>query len=170
MNSELLVLRVIHVYGAVLWAGSVFFVSFFLAPAIGASGPAGGTVMAAIVKRKLFTIVPIVAVITMLAGLRLMWLTSKGFSPAYFSSTLGQTYSIGATFALLTFVVFMVVNRPAISRMLMLGQQMAAAPEAERPALMAQLNAVRDRAATASKANALFTSITVVAMALGRYM
>jgi hypothetical protein len=126
--------------------------------------------MAAIVKRKLFTIVPIVAVITMLAGLRLMWMTSKGFTAAYFSSTLGQTYSIGASFALLTFVVFMAVNHPAIGKMLALGQQIAAAPEAERPALTAQLNAVRARAATASTFNALFISITVVAMALGRYM
>jgi uncharacterized membrane protein len=170
MNSELLVLRVIHVYGAVVWAGTSLFVSFFLIPAIGMAGPAGGPVMAALVKRKLFTIVPIVAVITMLAGLRLMWLTSKGFSAAYLSSALGQTYSIGATFALLTFIVFMAVNHPAIGKMLVLGQQMAAAPEAERPALMAQLNAVRARSATASKANALFISITILAMALGRYM
>jgi uncharacterized membrane protein len=170
VNAELIVLRAIHVYGAIVWAGTSLFVSFFLIPAIGMAGPAGGPVMGALVKRKLFTIVPIVAVVTMLTGLRMMWLASKGISAAYFSSTLGQTYSIGATFALATFVVFMAVNHPAIGRMLALGQQIAAAPEAERPALMAQLNAVRARAATASKVNALFISITIVAMALGRYM
>jgi len=170
MNAELLVLRAIHVYGAVVWAGTSLFVAFFLIPAIGAAGPAGGPVMGALIKRKLFTIVPVVAVVTMLAGLRLMWLTSKGFSAVYFSSTLGQTYSIGATFALLTFVVFMAVNHPAIGKMMALGQQIAAAPEAERPALSAQLNAVRARAGTASKFNALFISITTVAMALGRYL
>ena len=170
MSPELLVLRAIHVYGAVVWAGSSLFVAFFLIPAIGMAGPAGGPVMGALVKRKLFTIVPIVAVVTMLAGLRLMWLTSKGFSARYFSSALGQTYIVGATFALATFTLFMTVNYPAIGRMVALGQQIAAAPEAERGALTAQLNALRARTATVSKIAALFISITVVAMALGRYM
>jgi uncharacterized membrane protein len=170
MSPELLVLRVIHIYGAVMWAGTSLFVAFFLIPAIGAAGPAGGPVMGALIKRKLFTIVPVVAVVTMLAGVRLMWLTSQGFSAAYFSSTMGQTYSLGATFALATFFVFMTVSYPAIGRMMALGQQIAAAPEAERGALGAQLNAIRSRAATASKIAALFISITIVAMALGRYM
>jgi hypothetical protein len=69
-----------------------------------------------------------------------------------------------------TFVVFMTVSHPAIGRMMALGQQMAAAPEADRAALAQQLNAVRARSGTATKAAALFISITVVAMALGRYM
>lgn len=170
MNAELLVLRAIHIYGAVVWAGTSLFVAFFLIPAIGAAGPAGGPVMGALIKRKLFTIVPVVAAVTMLTGLRLMWLASNGFSAAYFASTLGKTYTIGATFALATFVVFMAVSHPAIGRMMALGQQIAAAPEAERGALMEQLNAIRARAATASKVAALFISITIVAMALGRYV
>jgi uncharacterized membrane protein len=170
MNAEMLVLRAIHVFGGVLWAGTSLFVAFFLVPAVGMAGPAGGPVMGALVKRKLFTIVPVVAVVTMLAGLRLMWLASKGFSAVYFSSALGQTYSIGATFSLLTFLVFMTVSYPAIGRMMALGQQLASAPEADRAALAQQLTAVRARAGMATKTAALFISITVVAMALARYM
>ena len=108
MNAELLVLRAIHIYGAVVWAGTSLFVAFFLIPAIGAAGPAGGPVMGALI--------------------------------------------------------------PAIGRMMALGQLIAAAPEAERGALMEQLNAIRARATTASKVAALFISITIVAMALGRYV
>lgn len=170
MNAELLALRVIHIYGGILWAGAALFIALFLAPAIGAAGPGGGSVLGALVKRKLFVFIPVVAVVTILAGLRLMWLTSHGFSASYFSSTLGMTYSIGAAFAVATFVVFMLVNRRAIGRMMELGRQIASAPEAERPALTAQMNAVRARAATASKVTAFFISITMVAMALGRYM
>lgn len=73
MNAELIVLRAIHVYGAVEWAGSSLFVAFFLIPAIG---------------------------------------------------MVGQAYSIGTTFALATFVVFMAVNHPAIGRMMALGRYM----------------------------------------------
>ena len=170
MNSELIVLRAIHVYGGVLWAGTSLFVTFFLVPAIGMAGPAGGPVMGALVKRKMFVAIPWIAVVSMLAGIRLMWLTSKGFSATYFESRMGWTYTTGATFAVLTLVVFLTVNHPAIGRMMALGQQLASAPEADRPALTTQMNAVRARAATGSKVTALFISITVLAMALGRYM
>jgi uncharacterized membrane protein len=170
MTAELLILRIIHVYGAVVWAGTSLFVGFFLMPAMGLAGPAGGPVMGALVKRKLFTIIPIVAVITMLAGLRLMWLTSKGFSAVYFASRSGTTYAAGALCALIAFTIFMSVNHPAIGRMMQLGQQIAQAPEAERPALAAQLNAVRARAAMATKFTVLFITITAFAMAVGRYV
>jgi uncharacterized membrane protein len=170
MNVELVVLRIIHIYGAVVWAGTSLFVAFFLLPAMGAAGPAGAPVMGALVKRKLFTIIPIVAVITMLAGLRMLWLVSGGFSAQYFASRSGRTYATGAVFALATFVLFMAVNHPAIGRMMQLGQQMAIAPEAERPRLAAEMNAVRARAGLASKVAAVLITITVIAMAVGRYL
>jgi uncharacterized membrane protein len=170
MNVELVVLRVIHIYGGIVWAGTTLFVAFFLLPAMGLAGPAGAPVMGALVKRKLFTIIPIVAVITMLAGLRMLWLVSGGFSTQYFASRGGMTYATGAVFALAAFVVFMTVNHPAIGRMMALGQQMASAPEAERPALAAQMNAVRGRAALASKVSALFITLTALAMAVARYV
>ena len=170
MNTEFLVLRAIHVYGAVLWAGTNPFVAFFLMPAMGLAGPAGGPVMGALVKRKLFTIIPVVAVATMLAGLRMLWLVSAGFSASYFATRSGMTYVAGATGALAAFTIFMLVNHPAVGRMMQLGQQMAQAPEAERGPLAAQLGAIRARAATASIVTALIISLTILAMAVARYV
>ena len=40
------VIRVIHVFSAVIWAGVAFVNYAWLGPAVKASGPAGGTVMA----------------------------------------------------------------------------------------------------------------------------
>lgn len=170
MYAELLIMRIIHVGGAVLWAGTSLFVSIFLLPALGQVGPAAGPVMGALVKRKLFVAIPIVAVLTMLAGLRLMWITSSGFSAQYFSGRGGQMYSAGAIAAIAAFTVFMMVNHPAIGRVMQLGQQMAQAPEAERGAIAAQLNAVRGRAATGSTITAVLLGLAAVAMAVGRYV
>ena len=170
MPIEMLVLRVLHIVGAVIWAGTGIFVAVFLLPAMGMAGPAGAPVMGALVKRRLFVIVPTVAVITMLAGLRMMWIASGGYSEAYFTSRTGATYGIGAVCAIAAFTVFMLINHPAIGRMGQLQQQIAQAPEADRGPLMAQVHAVRNRAAKGSRASALLLTVTAVCMALGRYV
>ncbi|MHB0964660.1 MAG: hypothetical protein ACYC5V_15790 [Gemmatimonadaceae bacterium] len=170
MHAELLILRIIHVVGAVIWAGTALFVSFFLIPALGMAGPAGAPVMGALVKRRLFVIVPTIAVITMLAGLRLMWLNSGGYSAAYFASRTGMTYATGTVVSIVAFTIFLTVNRPALGRMGALQAQMAQRSEAERAPLMAQVNALRERTAAGSKAIAFLLIIAAITMAIGRYM
>jgi hypothetical protein len=149
---------------------ATFFVAFFLLPAMGMAGPAAAPVMGALVKRKLFTIIPTVAVITMLAGLRMMWINSTGFEASYFAATGGRTYVVGAVLAVAAFTLFMVVNHPAIGRIMQLGQLLAQASEAERGPLMAQMNAVRARAGKASVAAAVLLTLAAVTMAVGRYL
>lgn len=170
MHAELLILRIIHVVGAVIWAGTALFVSFFLIPAIGMAGPAGAPVMGALIKRRLFVIVPAVAVITMLAGLRLLWLISQGYSAAFFATRTGMTYAIGTVASIVAFTVFLTVNRPALGKMGPLQQQMAQASEAERAPLMARLNALRGRTAAGSQAIAFLLLVAAITMAIGRYM
>lgn len=170
MQAELLVLRIVHIVGAVVWAGTGLFVALFLLPALNLAGPAGAPVMGALVKKKLFTIIPIVAVVTMLAGLRLLWLISNGYSAAFFKTPGGSTYAFGALCAIAAFVVFMSVNHPAIGKMTALGAQMAQASEVERGAIAAQIGAVRARAGTGTKVSASLLALAAIAMAVGRYM
>ena len=170
MHAVFLILRVLHVGGAVLWAGTAFFVSLFLLPALGQVGPAAGPVMGALIKRRLFVVIPTVAVITMLAGLRMMWITSSGFSLSYFALRGGMTYLVGSILSLAAFTIFLTVNHPAIGRVIQLGQQMAQAQESEKGALMAEMNAVRGRAAKGSLASAVLLSLTLLTMATARYL
>ena len=170
VNPELIVLRVIHIVGGVIWAGTAMFVSYFLLPAMGMAGPAGAPVMGALVKRRLFVIVPTIGVITMLAGLRLLWLASNGFSAEYLASRTGITYVTGAVCALLAFTTFLVINHPAIGRMGALQQQLAQTAEADRGPIMAEMGVVRQRAATGTRITALLLLVTVLAMAIGRYV
>lgn len=170
MDAELLMLRIIHVVGAVVWAGTALFVGFLLIPALGMAGPAGAPVMGALVKRRMFVIVPTVAGITMLAGLRLLWLDSGGYSAAYFATRTGMTYATGAVVSLAAFAIFLTVHRPALGRMGTLQAQMAQVSEVERAPLMTQFNALRERTATGSKAIAWLLIVAAIAMAIGRYM
>ncbi|MHB8838687.1 MAG: hypothetical protein ACYC7F_07015 [Gemmatimonadaceae bacterium] len=170
MHAELLVLRIVHVVGSILWGGTAMFVAFFLMPAMGMAGPAGAPVMGALVKRRLFVIVPTVAVLTILAGLRLLWLASSGLGAAYWTTRSGMTYAIGAVCGIAAFTVFLTVSRPALGQMGQLQQQLSQASDAEREAIMSRMAAVRGRAAAASQVIALLLIIAAITMAVGRYV
>lgn len=121
-------------------------------------------------NRKLFTVIPIVAAAMMLAGLRMMMISSNGFSAEYFHTRAGMSYAFGAVCALVAFALFMLVSHPAIKKMLALGPRMAQATDADKAAIGAEIAAVRARGARASIANAALLTGAVVAMAIGRFL
>ena len=93
MTAELLLLRLVHILGGIFWVGSGLFTTFFLIPALGRTGPAAaGPVMGALQQRRLFTVLPTVAVLTILSGIRLLQITSAGFSGAYLATLTGRTF------------------------------------------------------------------------------
>ena len=104
MAVELLVLRLIHILGGVYWVGAGLFSTFYLAPALKASGLAVvGAVMGHMQKRHMFTVMPVVAILTMLSGIRLMMIVSGGDSH-WFVHRAGHTYSVSGALAIIAFV------------------------------------------------------------------
>src|SRR6476659_9687080 len=116
MKAELLTLRIIHILGGIFWVGSMIFTTFFLAPVIGSSPPLAGQVMAGLQKRRLFILLPFVALTTIASGLRLLSIDSIGFSGAYFSTPTGRTFATSAVAATLAFLLSMFVSRPGFVR------------------------------------------------------
>jgi len=170
MDWALIVARVLHIGAGVFWAGTLMFASRFLLPAVGDSGPAGGQVMAAMAKRGFLTAIPIAAIITILAGIYLMYRVSGGFDHVYMGSGPGMTYSIGAASAIVALIIGGTVVRSSVETMLKLGAQMQGASDADRGAIMTQMNALRQRSSGASRIVAVLLMITVFCMAIGRYV
>lgn len=169
MQAELLVLRVVHVVGAVIWVGTLAFNAFFLGPAMAAMGPAAGQIAAQLQRRKFFVFMPVVAILTILAGLRLMMITSSGFSSDYFGQRNGMTYSIAATLALIAFFYGMAVTRPAMAKVATLSQQ-AASDETNRERIMAEIRATQERARSSTVIVAVLLLVAAIGMAIARYM
>lgn len=169
MQAELLVLRVVHVMGGVFWVGGVTLLAFFVFPSVAAAGPGGGQVMAGMVQRKLLTIMPVVAVVTMLAGLRLLQRVSAGFSAEYFSSTAGMMQAVSALLAIGAFVYGILVSRPAAARIAELGHLMTSA-ETEREKLAAEMRAMQTRAGFALKVTAVLLLLSALGMSVARYV
>jgi hypothetical protein len=171
VNAEILVLRVVHVLGGIFWLGSGLFTSLFLMPAFAGSGPGAGAVMAGLQRRRLFTVLPIVAVLTILSGLRLMWIGSGGFSPVYFESGMGRTFAVSGALAIIGFLLSTLVARPAMVRSGQLAASAGAMPAGpERDAINARIGALQRRGAVSSFAAVSLVTLAGVGMAVARYV
>jgi uncharacterized membrane protein len=171
VTAELIVLRLVHVLGGIFWVGSMTFNAVFLMPTLAGLGPAAGPVMAGLQRRRLPTVLPVVALLTILSGVRLMQVTSVGFSAAYFETAAGQAYAFGGLTAIVGFLVGIVFVRPAMVRAGALGTEMAAAPDdAARATLAAELGRLRDRTRGGNAVVLVLLALAAVAMAVARYL
>ena len=142
----------------------------FLGPAFQDAGPDGGKVAAALQRRGMMTVVPIVAIGTLLSGLLLLWIVSDHFSATYMRSPMGRTFSMGGGLAILAWLVGMIVMRPAMMQSATLMASLASAAEPERAAAQVRLGRLRARGAMAGKIVAALLVLAVAAMAVARYM
>ena len=170
MTGELLVLRLVHILGGMIWVGTGIFNSFFLMPTLAQAGPAAGQVIAGLQKRRLFTFLPIVAVLTILSGVRLMQITSAGFSPAWFASAPGRTYAWSGVAAIVGFLIGVIIGRPAAMRTAKVAAAMATASQEERASLAATLERHRRTASIASSVSIALVVLAAAGMAVARYL
>lgn len=169
VQVELLVLRIIHVVGGIVWVGSTVFSFFWLLPSVMQSGPAGGQVMVNLQKRHFMTILPIVAILTILSGVRLMQIVSSGFSSNYFSTPMGRSFAISALLAIVGFIVGLSVVRPATVKAGKL-QQTAASDQTSKELIQAEIRKLQARAAMAGKLVIVLLLLSAIGMSVARYM
>jgi hypothetical protein len=166
---EVLVLRLVHVLSGVIWVGTAVFVSALLLPAMVEAGPAAGPVMAALQKRKMMVFMPAAALLAILSGARLLWIDSGGGS-AFFQAKAGMAFAGGGALAIIAFLLGIVVTRPAMGRAAELSATIPSTPEADRPALLAEIGALRARGSAAGTVVTVLIVITTIAMAIARYL
>ena len=170
MTGELLLLRLIHILGGIFWLGSALFTSLFLVPALATSGANAGQIFAALQRRRLFTALPIVAVLTIASGLRLMWIASVGFTPSYFASASGRAFASSGTAAIVAFLLSLLVARPASVRATRLGGALASAPEEKRAGLAMEVAKLRRRGGVTSMVVVTLLVLGAAGMAVARYL
>ncbi len=161
MAAELLILRLVHILGGIYWVGAGLFSTFYLAPALKASGPAvAGAVMSHMQRRHMFTVMPVVAILTMLSGIRLMMIVSGGDGD-WFLHRAGHTYSVSGALAIIAFVLSLVVTRPAMVKAGKLAQSGGDA---------ATIASLQKRASLATMVAVVFLILAAAGMAIARYL
>jgi len=166
--AELIVLRLIHILGAIFWLGSMIFMTFFLMPAMQQAGPASGQVMAGLVKRKIMVVIPVVAILTLLSGMRLWWIAS-GHSFHWFEHRVGHTFGISGILALVAFLIGITVTRPGMTKVMHLNQ-MAASDPVSKDKIAVEVAALQRRVLMANRVIVALMMLAAAGMAIARYM
>lgn len=165
-----LILRAAHVLIAAIWVGAVFFTTFFLMPSLQEAGPNAGPVMAALMRRKIHVFMASIGGTTVLTGLYLYYRFTGGFDPALSGTRSARAFGTGGLAGIVALIVGGAVVSRNAKKMGALGARLASASAAERPALVAEMSAARQRAATASIVVVVLQVIAIVLMALGHYV
>lgn len=169
MAAELIVLRLIHVVGGIFWVGTSLFSFFFLMPAMMKAGPTvAGPVMAGLQQRKMMTWLPVVAILVMLSGIRLMMIVSGG-NADWFQHRVGHAYSVSGALAILAFIIGFTVNRPAMVKAGKLGQA-AASDASSRAALQEEIRKLQRRSYVGTMIVTWMLILSAAGMAVARYL
>jgi len=115
-------LILLHVVSGILWAGGATVLGLFVLPAVIEAGPAGGAVMAGVVKRRMPIVLTMAAGLVVLTGLRLYMLR---FSGAWLSSPEGVVLSFGALLGLGAFILGVFVQKPTAEKLAQLAAEIA---------------------------------------------
>jgi hypothetical protein len=171
MHAEFLVLRLVHIVFGIIWVGSGVFAAFFLIPALAGNPQLMPGVMQGLQRRRVFIILPTFGLLTILAGIRLLWIDSAGLAESYMQTGPGRTFSIGGTAAIIALLLQVFVSRPAGARLGVIAAQLAAStPGPGRDSLTAEAERLRRRNAMATLGAVLFGLLAASAMAIARYM
>jgi uncharacterized membrane protein len=170
MSTLVILARLLHISSGVFWGGAILFMNFVVGPSIAALGPDGAKVMQELVRRRYLELFIWAGTLTVLSGLYLVWVDSAGFSGDWFGTRFGQGISTGMLAALIAYVMGVFIIRPAVYRMLALAGQMAQAPANDRPAIMEQMNAARNRLMSMGITATVFLVIAIFSMAVARYL
>jgi hypothetical protein len=170
MSIELLLLRLIHILCGIFWVGSGLFTALFLFPSLATPGVQPGPVINALRQRGLMTALPVTALLTIGSGLRLMWLTSAGFSGAWFATAPGHAFATAGASAIVAFLVSLLVARPAAIRSAQLGGAIASAPVEQRAVLGVEVAKLRRRNAVSSTIVVVLLVLAAAGMSVARYL
>src|ERR1700730_2365876 len=171
MHAELLVLRLIHILSGIFWIGSGIYTFFFLSPALASTPAVMGQVMAALQRRRVFTVQEIAAGLVLLSGLRLLMNDSAGFSVHSMPTGPGRTFAVSGFFAIIAGVFNFGVARPTMLRAGAVAASLAASADAsEKARLTQQLDRLRRRGTIAATLAVSFGVLAASGMAVARYV
>jgi hypothetical protein len=162
---EFSTLLLVHVFFGILWGGGAIAAGFFIIPSVLEAGPAGGAVMAGVMRRRFPILMSVAAGLVVLSGLRLY---SMRFSTAFLGTPEGIVLTLGAVLGLGGFFMGVFSQRPTAQRLGALGAQIAAGGGPPTPEQAAEMQALRARLGKVARLTAWHVLIASLLMASHR--
>jgi uncharacterized membrane protein len=167
---DILVLRLIHVASGAFWVGAVFSFFLFVSPTARALGPEGQRFVAHLISRQRFSNAILVAgIITVAAGLLLLWRTSNGFDLDVMSRRPVLGFAIGGASAIVALAIasgYIVPRVRRVERITRLLQADGRPPTSDEEGELSRIAGEIQQAGTFVMAT---LAVAVAAMATARY-
>jgi uncharacterized membrane protein len=172
MNDQtyLILFRLLHIACGVFWAGSVFYFTFFIIPAVKKPGPGGTTFLQQPGGTGFPKIIVLTAAITILSGVMLLWKLSNHFERIWFTTLYAKILSAGMVTSTIAFLVDVAVRRPASNRINRISAAIDKSGGAPTTEQLNELAALRKKIFTATKIIAVLLIITIISMSIFRYV
>lgn len=164
----LVILRAVHVVGAVFWAGGTFLLAGFHEYVLDPGDPER-TIERMAEYDRMSTVVGASGMLAVLAGLALYWIVSGGLAWSWITSTYGLTITVGALAGLASVVVAFPTVARTNDRATELYETVRERNELtdEQAATVEQLH---DRLRTGERLVALLLLVAVTAMGVAQYI
>ena len=165
----MLILRIIHIFTGVFWAGFAFFNIIFLQPTIRAIGAEGQKTMQHLTQKTRFlNTLYISATLTVISGLIMYWILA-GSRFALLQGGYGHSITLGSIAGLIVWVLLMFVIHPIFNRMKALGKEIQAQGNPPTPEQTVEMQALVTKLGKVGKLAAALLAIAVLGMAAARY-
>ncbi len=169
MDYNMIILRILHIGGGVVWAGAVFYMAFFLLPAAKSLGPESGKFMQRLaMTNHLPTVISVVSFLNILSGILILWYYTAGFTNDFMGSPTGIAYSIGGALTLIAYVMGLVINKPATAKIKRIGMEAAKRNQPPTPEQVQSMQKLQAGMRLSTHVIACLLAITVVLMSIAR--
>lgn len=171
MDLWMIALRLIHIFAGIAWVGFGLFTVFLLTPAVRQLGPDGQKFMRGFLKQSHFNLImPVMSLLTTVAGLLLFYEVSDGFNSDWMGSDGGIVLSIGVTAGLLAFGHGGATTSPITARLVKLGDEIDVLDGPPSDEQRAQLGDLQRKMGLHGRISVGLMIISVIGMASARYM
>jgi uncharacterized membrane protein len=171
MYLLLIILRLIHIFAGVFWAGAALLLAGFVEPTVRSLGDEGGRFMQRLTgSSRLPTYMNLAAILSSFAGAILFWIISGGFSASWLGSAPGVGLSIGAVASAGAFVSGYAIQARSASRIASLGREIQAQGAPPTSSQLTEMHSLQSRLRLGGVLGAVLLSIAVISMATARYL
>lgn len=171
MDEYMVGLRLVHIVAGIAWVGFGWFMAFMLRPAVKALGQDGQAFMRGLVKHTpVVSIMPVVALLTVVSGLLLYYRISDHFNSDWMRSAAGVVLTIGSIAGIVEFVFGGIVIGPTMGKIGQLAKALESEGQPPSQDQLSQLRGLQARMGWAEPLSSSLTLVAVIGMAVARYM
>jgi uncharacterized membrane protein len=169
-TALMLILRLVHVLGGIVWVGWAVVAAAFVLPTVMALGPEGGRFMQGLMARRLMLYITAAMVLTLISGFWMYVIVPGELSWAWVTSGMGLSLGLGGLLGIAGGLVGILVSMPTAKRLSALGQAIQAAGAPPSPGQAAEIGMLRSRIRMASIIAAVLLALAAAAMSVARYL